>query len=201
MGQRNVVAVYTLVARDTVEERLLEIARKKRLLEHMVIENVEETLDAPQLDLLLQESSAKLFSEHAAEIIYDDATLEQILDRSEATTDVKRAPSAAAAVADAPAADGSGAPAPADEDHPLSFKFARVWEKTSSTAGNGEVAAAPTATAGSDDFWANLLKDEFALIKEEEKRKAEQYGKGKRTRSTVARMGSSASSAKGPKVC
>ncbi len=101
MGQTKAVAVYTLVvrnkrtvsvfsffvfisfgkARNTVEERLVEIARSKRFLEHIVVESIEEELEATTLNQMLMDSSQKLFSDSDKPIVYDDAAIDNLLNR------------------------------------------------------------------------------------------------------------------------
>ena len=43
IGQRNKVMIYRLVTRQTVEERLLQVAKSKMVLEHLVVSRAVES--------------------------------------------------------------------------------------------------------------------------------------------------------------
>lgn len=179
MGQTKFVAVYTLVARHTVEERLLEIARSKRFLEHIVVESIEEELEASTLNQMLAESSQKLFSEEEKPIVYDDAAVEALLDRqAHIAASMERAKEEKKAKL-ARAQKG-------DKQEVSSFKFARVWEATDGEAApEAAVSAAPAPALDVSSFWSELLAEERLRIKEAEAAKATMYGKGKRNRSQI----------------
>ena len=50
IGQKNVVTSYKLIARDTVEEKILNLQRKKRELIDAAIENEEPLMEGLTLD-------------------------------------------------------------------------------------------------------------------------------------------------------
>ena len=81
MGQTKKVVVFTLVARDTVEDRLLSVAHQKRVLEHVVMDNIEEKMEGAELEGILRESSKALFNEQNVDIEYDDAAIDALLNQ------------------------------------------------------------------------------------------------------------------------
>lgn len=44
MGRNNQVMIYRFVSRATVEERILEVAKKKLLLEHVVVQDGNKSM-------------------------------------------------------------------------------------------------------------------------------------------------------------
>ncbi|KAF7684017.1 Chromodomain-helicase-DNA-binding protein 2 [Astathelohania contejeani] len=89
IGQKNLVNIYRLVSRDTVEEEILERAKKKMVLEHLVIQKMDETKDLKkeELDSIIKFGAARLFMEDNKEkddkINLDEINLDEILKRSE----------------------------------------------------------------------------------------------------------------------
>ncbi|CAA7041549.1 unnamed protein product [Microthlaspi erraticum] len=88
LGQKNKVMVYRLINRDTVEEAMMQMAKKKMLLEHLVVGNLKaKDLTQDELDDIIKFGSKELFSEENGEaaksgkINYDDAAIEKLLDR------------------------------------------------------------------------------------------------------------------------
>jgi chromodomain-helicase-DNA-binding protein 3/chromodomain-helicase-DNA-binding protein 4 len=63
MGQKNKIKVIRLVSVHTVEERVLEIAKKKLLLEEMFI-NPLNKMTKKDLEGVIRVGAAELFNEH-----------------------------------------------------------------------------------------------------------------------------------------
>ena len=83
LGQRNAVFTYRFVTRSTVEERIMQRAKEKRVLEKVVMG--KQGLGADELQSILECGAAELFAEEGAaaarRITYDDAALDALLDR------------------------------------------------------------------------------------------------------------------------
>lgn len=99
IGQSSKVMVYRLVTRNSIEERIIQIAKSKMMLDHIVVKKMNTKGEAPfkagELDDILRFGTAELFSEDAKEkeedsstgIHYDDAAVDKLLDRSQESTD------------------------------------------------------------------------------------------------------------------
>ncbi|XP_019087304.1 PREDICTED: CHD3-type chromatin-remodeling factor CHR7-like [Camelina sativa] len=89
LGQTSKVIVYRLVHRHTVEEKIIQIAKKKMLLQHLVVGKLKQPqLTQDELDEIVKHGSKELFSEkhddeaeNSGKIHYDDAAIDKLLDR------------------------------------------------------------------------------------------------------------------------
>ena len=94
IGQKNKVMIYRLVTRNTVEERVMQRAKKKMMLEQIVVRKMHSkdkssaTFKKGELDNILRYGAADMFKDTATEgevdsvIEYDDEALAALLDRS-----------------------------------------------------------------------------------------------------------------------
>jgi hypothetical protein len=84
LGQQKAVFTYRFITRATVEEKIMQRAKQKRVLEEVVIG--KQNLGQEELQSILEYGAAELFADDdkAAEgrIVYDDAALEALLDRA-----------------------------------------------------------------------------------------------------------------------
>jgi chromodomain-helicase-DNA-binding protein 4 len=164
IGQQKKVLCFQLMTKDTVEEKIMQIGRKKMALDHALIESMDDDeLEGDDLESILKHGAQALFDEDYQKqaIHYDDASVDRLLDRSQ----VEQAK---------PAEDG-----PAESQ----FTYARVWANDQSafkdTLGSAE-AQAPVPLSSS--VWDGILKQ-----REEEAQKAaaaskEVLGRGGRRR-------------------
>ncbi|BHF73229.1 choline dehydrogenase 5 [Sparganum proliferum] len=94
IGQANKVMIYRFVTRNTVEERVTQVAKKKMMLTHLVVRpglggKGASQMSKKELDDILKFGTEDLFKhedqddsdEHC--IVYNDAALERLLDRSQ----------------------------------------------------------------------------------------------------------------------
>ncbi|KAK9467452.1 hypothetical protein V1512DRAFT_261230 [Lipomyces arxii] len=169
LGQKNKVLVFNLVTRSSVEEKILEIGRKKMALDQIVIEKMKDS-DDKDMDVqgILQTGARALFenNDDANSIKYDSASIDKLLDRSQATED-----------------QSSSQPKEVNE-----FSFARVWENDTGeltevadvTPSNG---SSETEASGVDDgqeFWDKILKEREAEVEQERLKALTSFGRGKR---------------------
>uniref|UniRef100_A0A1I8J0U6 DNA helicase n=1 Tax=Macrostomum lignano TaxID=282301 RepID=A0A1I8J0U6_9PLAT len=93
IGQANKVMIYRFVTRNTVEERVTQVAKKKMMLTHLVVrpgfgQKGGATMSKQELDDILKFGTAELFKDENEEsdkdrIVYDDETIARLLDRSQ----------------------------------------------------------------------------------------------------------------------
>ncbi|KAH9303461.1 hypothetical protein KI387_015044, partial [Taxus chinensis] len=89
LGQISKVMIYRLITRGTVEERMMQMTKKKMILEHLVVGRMKtQVLDQETLDDILRYGAKDLFCDEneeagkARQIYYDDAAIDKLLDRS-----------------------------------------------------------------------------------------------------------------------
>ncbi|XP_011622141.1 CHD3-type chromatin-remodeling factor PICKLE isoform X2 [Amborella trichopoda] len=88
LGQTNKVMIYRLVTRGTIEERMMQMTKKKMVLEHLVVGRLKDSsFKQEELDDIIRYGSQELFAEDedesgkARQIHYDDASIDRLLDR------------------------------------------------------------------------------------------------------------------------
>ncbi|KAF0990616.1 hypothetical protein HZS_5752, partial [Henneguya salminicola] len=88
LGQLKKVMIYRFVTRNSVEERILEVAKKKMMLTHLVVHSglgKNENLSKRELDDILKFGTCQLFTNTDDEINkleYDDDAVEKLLNRN-----------------------------------------------------------------------------------------------------------------------
>merc|ERR1719429_796033 len=96
IGQQNKVMIYRFVTRNTVEERVTQVAKKKMMLTHLVVQpgmagGGKANLSKKEIDDILKFGTEELFKEEelnedgesANDIVYDDKAVKALLDRSQ----------------------------------------------------------------------------------------------------------------------
>lgn len=87
IGQTKKVMIYRLVSRRTVEEKIVEVAKKKMMLTHLVVRSEKEkNLSKQELEEIIAFGFKGLFDDKENEkeaITYDDKAIECLLDRSQ----------------------------------------------------------------------------------------------------------------------
>merc|ERR1712012_914753 len=102
IGQKNKVMIYRFVTRNTVEERVTQVAKKKMMLTHLVVQpgmsgQGKANLSKKEIDDILKFGTEELFTEEelnedgesANDIVYDDKAVKALLDRSQEGVDEK----------------------------------------------------------------------------------------------------------------
>merc|ERR1712203_463972 len=103
IGQQNKVMIYRFVTRNTVEERVTQVAKKKMMLTHLVVQpgmagGGKSNLSKKEIDDILKFGTEELFKEEelnedgesANDIVYDDKAVASLLDRSQEGVEEKR---------------------------------------------------------------------------------------------------------------
>lgn len=160
IGQKKPVLCFQLMTKGTVEEKIMQIGRKKMSLDHALIETLDRREDDPGEDLesILKHGAEALFSDNDKEVIkYDSAAIDKLLDRSQ----IKKT-------------DDD------DESNEATFSHARVWENSAGELTDDiQVEENPQLDLG---VWDAILKE-----REEEARRLaelnkEVLGRGNRRR-------------------
>ncbi|ORZ21964.1 P-loop containing nucleoside triphosphate hydrolase protein, partial [Lobosporangium transversale] len=86
IGQKNKVLVLKFMTRNSAEERIVQIGKKKMILDHLIVERMEDdNLDPVDVESILKFGAKALFEEDSStneDVKYDDAALDALLDRS-----------------------------------------------------------------------------------------------------------------------
>lgn len=92
IGQTNKVMIYRFVTRNSVEERITQVAKKKMMLTHLVVRpglgsnKTSAAMSKQELDDILKFGTEELFKEEEGKetetIHYDDKAIEELLDRT-----------------------------------------------------------------------------------------------------------------------
>ena len=91
--------IYRFVTRNTVEERVTQVAKKKMMLTHLVVQpgmnqqGGKSNLSKKEIDDILKFGTEELFNDEANDegeskddIVYDDKAVSALLDRSQEGT-------------------------------------------------------------------------------------------------------------------
>ncbi|XP_024982833.1 CHD3-type chromatin-remodeling factor PICKLE [Cynara cardunculus var. scolymus] len=175
LGQKNKVMIFRLITRGTIEERMMEMTKKKMVLEHLVVGKLKnQNINQEELDDIIRYGSKELFADEndeamkSRQIHYDDAAIDRLLNRDYTEEE-------------------NAAMDDAEEDGFLkAFKVAnfeyieeaesRVEEEIQEPLAENKSAANNPEKAS---YWEELLKDRYEVHKIEE---FNSMGKGKRSR-------------------
>lgn len=175
LGQTNKVMIYRLIARGTIEERMMQMTKKKMVLEHLVVGRLKaQNINQEELDDIIRYGSKELFADDndeagkSRQIHYDDAAIERLLDREQVGNEE-------AMVDDEP-----------EDGFLKAFKVANfeyIDEVEARAEAEESVADLENKSNASNidrtSYWEDLLHDRFEVHKVEE---LNAMGKGKRSR-------------------
>ncbi|XP_010525929.1 PREDICTED: CHD3-type chromatin-remodeling factor PICKLE-like [Tarenaya hassleriana] len=175
LGQTNKVMIYRLITRGTIEERMMQMTKKKMVLEHLVVGKLKtQNINQEELDDIIRYGSKELFADESDEagksgkIHYDDAAIDKLLDRD--------------------LVDAEEASMDDEEENGFlkAFKVANFEYIDEGEAAAQEeaqrLAAESKSLIGNSDrtsFWEELLKDKYEVHQAEE---FNALGKRKRSR-------------------
>lgn len=167
IGQKNKVLCFQLMTKSSVEEKIMQIGRKKMALDHALIETMDRDENEPVEDLetILKHGAEALFSDNDKEkevITYDAEAIDKLLDRSR----IKKAH----------LDEGNPERKPAAKQ----FSYAQVWENTTGQF-TDEIQAEENAPM-SLSVWDTILKEREAEAKRLAELNKEVLGRGGRRR-------------------
>ncbi|KAF8707907.1 Class II histone deacetylase complex subunits 2 and 3, partial [Rhizoctonia solani] len=159
-GQKNRVIVFKFMAKNTAEEKIFMMGKKKLVLDHLIVQKLGDEDEVEDIQGILMFGAKALFEnpgESASDIKSDtEKDVEELIIRAETEKIEEKQPG-----------EGGG----------MKFDFAQVWNRQGS---NTEVGQDTQETEGDDDFWAGVIK---RAAEEKEKRRAQVLmGRGARKR-------------------
>lgn len=86
IGQKHKVLCFQLMTKDSVEERIMQVGRKKMALDHALIESMDDDeLAGDDLESILKHGAQALFNDDYQKqaIQYDSASVDKLLDRTQ----------------------------------------------------------------------------------------------------------------------
>jgi chromodomain-helicase-DNA-binding protein 4 len=160
IGQKNKVLCFQLMTRASVEEKIVQMGRKKMALDHVVVEQLDaDDVEDKDVESILKFGAAELFKDDDAEhdIRYDEVAIEKLLDRSQI----------------------ENTKTSSDDSAESQFSVARVWanNQLADTLDTPEEEVAPNP-----GVWDKILKERQAAAAAEQLRRANALGRGKRAR-------------------
>ncbi|KAF1977413.1 hypothetical protein BU23DRAFT_526827 [Bimuria novae-zelandiae CBS 107.79] len=166
IGQKNKVLCFQLMTRSSVEEKIVQMGRKKMALDHVVVEQLgEEDIDEKDVESILKFGAAELFKDDNADhdIRYDDASIDKLLDRSQI----------------------ENTRTSNDDSAESQFSFARVWANDQGTLKENLDTPEEEVAPPDPGVWDKILKERRELAAAEALARAEALGRGKRARMAV----------------
>ena len=164
IGQKNKVLVFQLMTRGSAEEKIMQIGKKKMVLDHVLIDRmVSEEDDGRDLESILRHGAQALFdNDDSGDIRYDSEAVDKLLDRSQEEQ----------------------ARTPDQNAGESQFSFARVWANDNQNM-EGQLQDSEDDATPNSTVWEKILHEREAAAAEEARKKAETLGRGKRKRNTV----------------
>eukprot|EP01022_Parablepharisma_sp_SALTPOND_P004350 TRINITY_DN120141_c0_g1_i1.p1 TRINITY_DN120141_c0_g1~~TRINITY_DN120141_c0_g1_i1.p1 ORF type:complete len:1326 (+),score=196.29 TRINITY_DN120141_c0_g1_i1:6098-10075(+) len=158
IGQKHVVMMYRLVSKDTVEEKIIELAKKKLMIEHLVVKN--DKINSQLIDKILRYGTEKLFNDSAPgeQTVYTEEIVKKLLDRSQAIEEEAK----------------KGDENEFIDDYLSKFNIAQVPAEEIKMTDPENFPL---------DYWTKLLKEQYDVEKLKEQ---EMYGKGKRKHNKIS---------------
>ncbi|KAF7339801.1 Chromatin remodeling factor mit1 [Mycena venus] len=107
-GQKNTCLVFKLMVKDSAEERIVQVGKKKLVLDHLIVQKMDDDDDAgDNVESILTYGAQALFEADAGarDITYTDTDIDKLIDKTEQEAE----------------------PEKANDEGALSFSFAKVW--------------------------------------------------------------------------
>ncbi|KAH8821074.1 PHD/FYVE-zinc-finger like domain-containing protein [Xylogone sp. PMI_703] len=165
IGQKNKVLVFQLMTKDSAEEKIVQIGRKKMALDEALIESMDADEDAGvDLESILRHGAEALFNnDDRNDIHYDSSSVDKLLDRSQ----IEQNTDDAAKTAES------------------KFSYARVWSNEKSTLVEDIGSADSDSPAGNAGLWEKILKQREVDAAREAAKHMQTFGRGRRTRQVI----------------
>ena len=166
IGQKKKVLVFQLMTRETAEEKIMQIGKKKMALDHVLIEQMDASDDAGiDLESILRHGAEALFEDNNThDIVYDSASVDKLLDRSQVEN----------------TQTGN------DNSAESQFSFARVWANENGTLEHGLEDSSDGDKHVDPTIWEKILKEREREAAEDAASRTEILGRGKRKRQVRA---------------
>ncbi|KAJ4422522.1 hypothetical protein N0V82_002856 [Gnomoniopsis sp. IMI 355080] len=170
IGQKNKVLCFQLMTKSSVEEKIMQIGRKKMALDHALIETMDRKKEddaGEDLESILKHGADALFNENNdKEVIkYDAEAIDKLLDRTH--------------IKNPEYPEGETGEKAAEKQ----FAFARVWENKA--GGLTDDIQADESPDLDISVWDKILKEREAEAKRLAEMNKEVLGRGSRRRQAV----------------
>lgn len=183
LGQKGTVMIYRLVTRASIEERMMQLTKKKMVLEHVVVGRMKTSqLNQEELDDIIRYGAAELFAEDEADegalcrrIQYDDAGIDRLLDRSKVVHEEE-------AVGEVEESDYLKAFKVANFEYVNEEAAAAAAEEAAARQAEADRLASELTAVDRAAYWDKLLRDKHEI---EQPENIELLGKGRRARKKV----------------
>ncbi|KAF9270030.1 hypothetical protein L218DRAFT_952224 [Marasmius fiardii PR-910] len=161
-GQQKTVLVFKLMVKQSAEERIMQVGKKKMVLDHLIVQKMEDDDDAgADVQSILMYGAQALFEEGVEgsekDTIYSDHDIDKLIEKTEKEGDAEEVPREGA----------------------TSFTFAKIW--TSDKDQLEEV-----RDENQEDSWAQTLQKLNAEMELTRAQEAAQMGRGARRKATAA---------------
>ncbi|KAJ3215432.1 hypothetical protein HDU67_000416 [Dinochytrium kinnereticum] len=180
IGQTKPVLILKIFVKQSAEEKILEMAAKKLLLDHVIVEQMDAKIETNDIESVLRFGANALFEEDDTQaeskaITYTDEDLSQLIDRTAKEQEQ-------------------------DETVPNKvFGYTKSWKATateprdgveppSSPGDHGDVSDHEETHDAGDGFWNDLLNERLEKA-QAERDLAAALGKGKRNRTSRVQYG------------
>ncbi|KAJ7630765.1 SNF2 family DNA-dependent ATPase [Roridomyces roridus] len=156
-GQKNTCLVFKLMVKDSAEERIIQVGKKKLVLDHLIVQKMDDDEDGgDNVESILTYGAQALFEANAEarDIVYTDNDIDNLIEKTEKEAE----------------------PEQVAEEGAMSFSFAKIWAAGKDTM--EEVVEEPDQ----GDSWAQTLQK---INEEREKTRAQEAtlsGRGARRR-------------------
>ncbi|RYO79140.1 hypothetical protein DL762_008307 [Monosporascus cannonballus] len=162
IGQKNKVLCFQLTTKNSVEEKIMQIGRKKMALDHALIESMDAADDAGEdLESLLKHAAEALFGNNESEkITYDAAAVDKLLDRSQIES---------TSAGDEQSAENQ-------------FSFARVWANNELV--ENDDSPRDDSEPADTSVWEKILRQREEEHQREIEAQKQEYGRGARRKGT-----------------
>lgn len=163
IGQEKKVLVFQLITRNSAEEKIMQIGKRKMALDHALIEQMGTTDDDAGMDVesILRHGAEALFKDgDEYDIHYDSASVDKLLDRTHIENTL------------------------AENVNPaeLQFSFARVWANDKASLEETVDEDTDAGSTVTPSTWENILRVREQQAAEEAAAKMQAFGRGRRKR-------------------
>ncbi|KAI9727794.1 MAG: hypothetical protein M1834_007941 [Cirrosporium novae-zelandiae] len=165
IGQKKKVLVFQLMTRDSAEEKIMQIGKRKMALDHVLIEQMDADDEAGEsLEAILKHGADALFDDdNRSDIRYDSTSVDKLLDRSQFES----------------TKTGD------DNSAESQFSFARVWANEKTALEDNLADSESENSQLAESVWEKILAERERAAEEEKRARMESFGRGKRRRRHV----------------
>ncbi|KAF3922422.1 hypothetical protein AA313_de0205143 [Arthrobotrys entomopaga] len=167
IGQKNKVLVFHLISVRSVEERIIQLSKKKLGLDHLIIQRMgaegQEEEEEVDVENILRHGAEEIIKGDIKEISYDMESIDKLIDRSQMKETLGEQEQ--------------------ENQRDAEFSFARVWATEKGELNQvGEEAIANDAedAPANLEFWDRIIEERAERAAREAAERQAEYGRGRR---------------------